>query len=426
MATTASKLSGGIAFTYPDFNFFQLGRWFLVCATEMQTVALGWQIYAITGRPLALGLVGLFQFTPGLLLFLVAGHAADHFSRKKLIAVCYVAMGMCSGLLLLISLLDSQSVHAIYAVTVLIGIARAFYGPAGRAILPQIVPEEHFPNAVAWAGMIFQSATILGPCLGGVIYAAADRLMPHGSSFRGPSAVYATALTAAIVATISILRIQSNIRVKPKDEAGLQRVLAGLRYIWREKLILGSISLDLFAVLLGGATALLPAYAVLLRTGPWGLVLLRSAPGAGAVMMAIVIAYRPIQKRAGTTMLWCVAGFGVCTILFGISRNIFLSLAMLVLCGATDMVSVIVRSTLLQLTTPDEMRGRVGAVDMIFIGASNDLGGFESGATAQIFGTVPAVVIGGVGTLLVTAIWSWAFPSIREADSLTGALLRAE
>jgi MFS family permease len=416
MATTRSKLAGRVAFKYTDFNRFQMGRWLLVCALEMQTVAIGWQIFAITGRPMALGLVGLFQFTPGLLLFLPAGYAADHFPRKTIISLCYTGLGTCSGLLLWIALRAPQSVHAIYAVTAVIGTVRAFYGPPGRAILPQLVPEEHFPNAVAWAGMIFQSATILGPCVGGVIYAVS----------RGPAAVYATAVGSAAFATVMILQIRTNTKARPRGEAGIARVLAGLRYIFQEKLILGSISLDLFAVLLGGATALLPAYAVLLRTGPWGLGLLRSAPGAGAVVMAILVAYRPIQRRAGVTMLWCVAGFGVCTILFGISHSMTLSLIALVLVGATDMVSVIVRGTLVQIATPDEMRGRVSAVDMIFIGASNDLGGFESGATAQLFGTVPAVVIGGVGTLIVTAIWACAFPALRNADSLTGFADRRE
>jgi MFS family permease len=411
MATAAAKLSGRVAFTYPDFVHFQLGRWFVVCALEMQTVAIGWQVFALTARPLALGLVGLFQFLPGLLCFLPAGHAADRFDRKRLIALCYVGMAICSLLLLLISLRQQQSVRAIYGVAALLGFVRAFYGPAGRSILPRLVSEEHFPNAVAWASMVFQSATILGPAAGGLIYAA----------FRRPTAVYGTSCASAIFAIAAILRVKASTKIGPSGEdEGLARVLAGLRYIWREKLILGSISLDLFAVLLGGAAALLPAYAVLLKTGPWGLGILRAAPGVGAVVMAIVVAYRPIRRRAGVTMLWCVVGFGVSTILFGLSRSLTLSLVSLFLVGATDMVSVIVRSTLLQVATPDEMRGRVSAVDMIFVGASNELGGFESGATAQLFGTVPAVVIGGVGTLIVTAIWAWAFPAIRNADSLTG------
>src|SRR5215831_1874996 len=409
MATAAEKLSGRIAFRYPDFVNLQLGRWLVVSALEMQSVAIGWQVYAITGRPFALGLVGLFQFAPGLLLFLAAGHAADRFNRRRLIALCYVGMAVCSALLLAISLREEQSVHAIYGVCILIGIARAFYGPAGRSILPQLVPEEHFPNAVAWSGMVFQSATILGPSAGGLLYAV----------LGGPMLVYSVALACGAFAAIAILRIKADTKSRSPEGAALAATLAGLRYIWREKLILGSISLDLFAVLLGGATALLPVYAVLLNTGPWGLGLLRSAPGVGAVAMAIFFAYRPIRKKAGPAMLWCVAGFGVFTILFGLSRSLTLSLVALFLVGATDMVSVIVRSTMVQVATPDEMRGRVSAVDMIFVGASNELGQFESGLTAKLFGTVPAVVIGGVGTLIVTAVWAWAFPSIRKVDSLT-------
>lgn len=412
MATSAGKLSGRVAFTYPDFVHFQTGRWLVVCAIEMQTVAIGWQVYAITSRPMALGLVGLFQFLPGLLLFLVSGHAADRFDRKKLIAGCYAGFAVCSALLLLIGLRDVQSVNAIYGVCVLIGVTRSFYGPAGRSILPRLVSEEHFPNAVAWAGTVFMSATILGPAAGGLIYAA----------FRGPSGVYALSLAASLFAIVMILRIRASTKIGSSGDAGLARALAGLRYIWREKLLLGSISLDLFAVLLGGATALLPVYAVLLKTGPWGLGLLRSAPGVGAVVMATFVAYKPIERRAGVTMLWCVAGFGVSTILFGLSRSLVLSLAALFFVGATDMVSVIVRSTLLQVATPDEMRGRISAVDMIFVGASNELGQFESGLTANLFGTVPAVVLGGVGTLLVTALWAWAFPALRRVDSLTDAV----
>ncbi len=414
MAITEGKLSGRIAFTYPDFVHFQSGRWFVVCALEMQTVAIGWQVYAITSRPLALGLVGLFQFLPGLLLFLITGHAADRFDRKRLIAWCYVGFAICSALLLVISLSEPKSVDAIYGVALLLGVVRSFYGPAGRSILPRLVAPEHFPNAVAWASTVFMSATILGPTVGGLVYAAAT----------GPSAVYALSLASSLFATIMILRIKASTKIASTEEPGLAQTLAGLHYIWREKLILGSISLDLFAVLLGGATALLPVYAVMLKTGPWGLGILRSAPGAGAMAMAVLVAYKPIRRRAGATMLWCVAGFGVSTIVFGLSHNLAISLISLVLVGASDMVSVIVRSTLLQVATPDEMRGRVSAVDMIFVGASNELGGFESGATAQLLGTVPAVVLGGIGTLLVTALWAWAFPSLRKVDSLTEANAR--
>jgi MFS family permease len=279
-----------------------------------------------------------------------------------------------------------------------------------RALLPQLVPEEHFANAVAWNSSILQAATIIGPALGGFVYALA----------RGPSAVYATALLTAVGAFVSAVAIKLRVSARKREPVTWTTVLAGFRYVWRKKIILGSISLDMFAVLLGGAVALLPVYASdILKTGPWGLGLLRSAPGVGAALMAVVVAHRPLRRRAGMTMLWCVAGFGVLTIIFGLSRSLAVSLVALLLLGAADMVSVIIRAILVQLATPDEMRGRVNAIDMLFIGVSNELGQFESGLTAQWFGTVPAVVLGGVGTLVVIGIWAWLFPELRNADQLT-------
>jgi MFS family permease len=415
MATTGNfKLGGGVAFTYPDFTVYQLARFFIVVALEMLSVAVGWQVYEITKRPLDLGLVGLAQFLPGIFLFLASGHAADRFDRRRLLILCYAGFAVCAGLLLGIAGRGSPSlrgsVYPIYLVLVLLGVVRSFSGPVSRALLPQLVPEEHFPNAVAWNASVYQGATILGPAAGGLIYAL----------FRGPAAVYLAATLTAVAALLSTVRIR--LRSKPRlyQATSLRTVLAGFRYIWRKKLILGAITLDMFAVLLGGAVALLPVFArEILNTGPWGLGLLRSAPGVGAAAMAILMAHRPLRGRAGPTMLWCVAGFGVFTILFGLSRSIVLSLVALLLVGATDMVSVIIRGTLIQLGTPDEMRGRVNAVDMLFIGASNELGQFESGVTAAWFGTVPAVVLGGVGTLVVIAIWAWLFPELGRADKLT-------
>ncbi|MGA8233825.1 MAG: MFS transporter [Candidatus Acidiferrales bacterium] len=405
-----AQAAGRIAFTYPNFIYFQTSRLLVVMAQEMQSVAIGWQVYEITKRPLDLGLVGLAQFLPGIFLFLVSGHAADRFDRRKLLTICYGGLAVCSGLLLRVSLSGARSVYSIYLVIVLLGVVRSFQGPPSRALLPQLVPEEHFPSAVAWGATFFQTATIVGPALGGVIYAI----------FRGPSAVYATSMVIAIAALFLTLPIKPQLKTRPREPVSLKSVLAGLRYTWRRKLVLGSISLDLFAVLLGGAVALLPVYArEILKTGPWGLGLLRSSPGIGAGAMAILLAYRPLRRRPGATMLWCVAGFGVFTIVFGISRSLILSMAALVLVGASDMVSVVVRATLVQLATPDEMRGRVNAVDMVFIGASNQLGQFESGITAQWFGTVPAVILGGLGAIVVTAIWAWCFPELRNADSLT-------
>ena len=412
-APKSARNAARIAFNYPGFVLFQLARFCIVVSSEMQSVAVGWQVYEITKRPLDLGLVGLAQFLPGILLFLVSGNVADRYDRRKLIVLCYSGFAACSGMLFYIALRGTRSVYPIYVVSVLLGVVRSLNGPVNRAVLPQLVPEEHFPNAIAWASSIFQFATILGPSLGGIIYAA----------FRGPTAVYALAIMAATAAVLATLQIKTQSSPRPREAISYNTILAGLHYIWSEKVILGSISLDLFAVLLGGSVALLPVYArEILQTGPWGLGLLRSAPGIGAAVMAILLAYKPLQRRAGMTMLWCVAGFGIATILFAVSRSLVVSLVALFFVGATDMVSVIVRATLIQVGTPDGMRGRVNAVDMVFIGASNELGQFESGLTAHWFGTVAAVVLGGVGTLLVTALWAWRFPELRKVDNLVGRM----
>ena len=408
------RLAGRVAFTHPDFVSYTLARFFIVLSLEMLSVAVGWQVYEITHRPLDLGYVGLAQFLPGFALFLFAGHAADLFDRRTVLMWCYAGFALCSALLLLISWRAPHSVHLIYAVLALLGSIRSFNFPASRAILPQLVPEEHFANAVAWNSSIFQIATIAGPALGGIVYAI----------FRGPNTVYAIAFSISIIAMAMTMRIKILTAARSQEPISLRTVFAGFRFIWDKKVILGSISLDMFAVLLGGAVALLPVYArEILHTGPWGLGLLRSAPGIGAALMAIAVAHRPIRRRAGMTMLLCVGGFGVFTIAFGISRNLILSLVALLLVGASDMISVIIRATLVQIATPDEMRGRVNAVDMLFIGVSNEFGEFESGFTAQWFGTVPAVVLGGVGTLVVIGIWAWLFPELRKADQLTVAEL---
>jgi len=405
----SQRSSARIAFSHPAFVRFQSARFFTVLATEMQSVAVGWQVYEMTHRPLDLGLVGLAQFLPTILLFLIAGHAADRYDRRRLLILCYAGYAACSGLLLLAAERHVAHVYPIYAILVLLGVVRSFSGPVSRAIQPQLVPPEHFANAVAWSSSIFQGAIILGPALGGLIYAAA----------RGAPAVYALGLASGLIAVFATLRMRFEEKPRVREPVNRRTLLAGFRYIWREKLILGAISLDLFAVLLGGAVALLPVYAKeILSTGPWGLGLLRTAPGVGAATMAIFVAHRPM-RRAGVKMLWCVAGFGFFTITFGLSHSFWLSLIALFLVGASDMVSVIVRAILIQIATPDEMRGRVNAVDMIFIGASNELGEFESGLTAHWFGTVPAVVLGGIGTLIVVGLWAMGFPELRRADQLT-------
>ncbi len=411
----ANNPSGRVAFQHPALRLYQAARFLSITASEMQSVAVGWQIYDITHRPLDLGLVGLAQFLPPFLLFLLAGHAADRFSRKRIIMLCYGAFAICSALLLAITERGVHSVAPIYAVMLLIGVVRAFNGPAGQAVMPLLVPEEHFPNAVAWGSSVFMAATILGPSLGGLIYGIAG-------SARD---VYLSASICFAIGVLLIGAIKFRTQQRSNRAASLETVFAGFKFVRRTKLVLGAISLDLFAVLLGGAVALLPVYArEILNIGPRGLGILRAAPGVGAVITAIVLAHWPLARSAGKKMLWCVAGFGLFTVVFGISRNVYLSLISLLLIGATDMVSVIVRSTMVQLATPDEMRGRVSAVNMIFIGASNEFGQFESGITAQWFGTVPAVVFGGIGTLVVVAVWSLWFPELRHVDRLTAEDIR--
>ncbi len=391
-------------------------RFVTVIATEMQAVAVAWQIYSTTHRPLDLGLVGLAQFAPGVLLFLIAGHTADRLPRQRIIATCYGAFAVCSALLLALALHGIATVWPIYAVLLGNGVVRAFNGPAGQAFTPLLVSPEDFPNAITWGSSIFQAATVLGPTAGGLIYGLA----------RSPVPVYCCAGAGYLIALILVSRIRLEPIVRPRAAATSELILEGLRYIWRNKLILGSISLDLFAVLLGGAVALLPVYARdILNVGAYGLGMLRSAPAVGAVLMALALAYRPLRRHAGLTLFACVFGFGLFTVVFGLSRSVVVSLVALAMLGACDMVSVIVRHTLVQLTTPDAMRGRVSAVNVLFIGASNEVGQFESGITAQWFGTVPAVVLGGMGTIGVVLLWAWLFPSLRRVDTLAPEPARA-
>lgn len=408
-ANSSESSSSRAAFRSRNFRRYLFARFLTTTSSEMQSVAVGWQVYEITHRPLDLGLVGLAQFLPGILLFLIAGHTADRIARQRILQTCLAGFSVCSLLLLTFTVHGSASVYPIYAALLLNGAVRAFNVPTSQAFLPLLVPREHFPNAVAWSASVFQTATIVGPMIGGVVYGV----------MGSPALVYASAAFAYLGSLFFVSRIRVETVERRETAASLAIVLEGLRYIWRNKLILGAISLDLFAVLLGGVVALLPVFArEILNVGATGLGLLRSAPGLGAVIMAIVVAHWPLQRRAGITMLWCVFAFGVFTIVFGLSRNLVVSLAMLMLIGASDMVSVIIRHTMVQLGTPDEMRGRVSAVNMVFIGASNEVGQFESGITAQWFGAVPAVVLGGLGTVAVVAAWAWLFPELRRVDKL--------
>jgi len=384
-------------------------RFLSIVSSEMISVAVGWQIYGLTHRPLDLGLVGLAQFAPGVALFLIAGHTADWYRRQSILRTCYAAFAVCSAILLVLALRGISTAWPIYAVLLANGAVRAFNGPTGQAFLPQLVKPEHFPNAVTWSASFFQTATILGPMAGGLIYGFAG----------SPAPVFACATVAYCMAVVLLSAIRPDVAARKNSEEPVGMILDGLRYIWRSKLILGCMSLDLFAVLLGGAVALLPVFSSdILHTGAWGLGVLRAAPGVGAVGVAILLAHYPLRKKAGLSMLYCIGGFGVFTIVFGLSHSLALSLSALVFTGAFDMVSVIVRSTLVQLKTPDEMRGRVSAVNMLFIGASNEVGQFESGLTAQWFGAVPAVILGGAGTIAVVLAWGWLFPSLRKVDQL--------
>ena len=398
------------AFRHRDFRLFQAARLCAIVAAEAQSIAVAWQVYELTHRPLDLGYVGLAQFLPGILLFLAVGHAADRFDRRRILEICQAGYILLSGFLWWYSRQPKLQVKVILLVMLFVGVMRAFSGPASQALTPQIVPLEDFQNAVAWGSSIFMVATILGPAVGGVIYAAGE----------GATLVYLVASILYGLALLSTARMHIRTGRMEKQATSLHTVLAGFKYVWHKKVVLGSISLDLFAVLLGGAVALLPIFANdVLHVGAWGLGVLRSAPAVGAALMGGVLAFRPLRRKSGRIMFVCVAIFGVATIAFGVSRSFWLSLLALFLVGASDMVSVIIRSTLVQISTPAEMRGRVSAVNLLFIGASNEFGEFESGVTAQWFGAVPAVIFGGLGTLVVVGLWSWLFPELRNVEQLT-------
>jgi MFS family permease len=388
-----------------------LAFWFArVCTAsgfQMITVAIGWHIYELTGSVLDLGLVGLVEFLPRVLFMLHTGHVADRFDRRRVAALCQVLQALVAGALVFASATDSASRELIFVMAFILGAARAFEMPATQALLPNIVPAELFPRAVAASASAMQAATIVAPALGGLLYA-------FGSLWvYGPTAVL------YLAACVLMLRLASNQQQAGKAPANLENLLAGIRFIRSRPDILGAISLDLFAVLLGGATALLPVFAKdILLTGPWGLGLLRSAPAVGALLMSFWLARFPIERNVGRIMFISVGVFGVATIAFGLSTSFWFSLAVLAVLGAADMISMVIRGAFVQLHTPDEMRGRVSAVNGLFIGASNQLGEFESGVTAAWFGTVPAVVMGGVGTLLVTGLWMRLFPTLARRDKL--------
>lgn len=372
----------------------------------MQSVAVGWQVYAITGSPLDLGLVGLAQFAPFVPLVLVAGHVADRYDRRRIIMLCYLVEMLCGVLLVGFTVAGMKAVWPVFAVMALYGSARAFMMPASQAVVVNLVPTETFSQALALHSSAFQVAVIAGPALGGVLYLA------------GPTTVYGTVAALLALACLLMFLVEKAPRATgPREPLSGSAVLEGLRFVRAKPAMLGAISLDLFAVLFGGATALLPAIASdILHVGPTGLGLLRTAPGLGAVLTAMLLAFRPIERHAGRWMFGGVILFGAATVVLGVSRSFPVSLAALALMGAGDMVSVYIRHMLVQVGTPDAIRGRVSAVNSVFIGASNELGEFESGLTAVWFGLVPAVIVGGGATLMVALGWMGLFPVLRTMD----------
>lgn len=419
MSEGSPARSSTAAFQSRDFRLYQAARCAVVIGAEAQALAVAWQVYQITHRAIDLGFTGLALFLPGLLFLLPAGHVADRFDRRQVVLVCYSLQVVCTLTLLAFAWAGIHRVLPIYLVLFFMGSGRAFSGPASSALIPMLVPKEHFVNAVTWGATIFQIATISGPTIGGFLYTL-PRVRGSFAHFAGGGVVYLFTLAslAWYLTLITMLRVRPG-RMEHKA-VSRDVLLAGVRYVMRTQVLLGSISLDLFAVLLGGAVALLPIFAEnILHIGPRGLGMLRAAPGVGALAVSLLLTFRPIRNQAGVRMLVCVALFGAATIMFGLSHSLWLSLIALLLTGCADMVSVVIRSSILQLATPPEMRGRVSAVNSLFLGASNELGEFESGVTAQWFGAVRAVVLGGIGSLAVTGIWAVLFPNLRRVDALT-------
>ena len=413
------------AFTSRDFRRYQLARLAVILGAEAQALAVAWQVYSITHRALDLGYTGLALFLPGLFFLLPAGHVADRFDRRNVILCCYTLQLFCTAILILLACAGTRSVYLIYAVLFLIGTGRAFSAPASSALLPHLVPEQHFVNAVTWGGAIFQIANVTGPALGGLLFALPLATYLARIGLEGAGVVYVFTFATLIWFLVLILSLHVRPGRMEHRATSLKVVLAGFQYVRSSPLLLGSMSLDLFVVLLGGAVALMPIFAnEVLHTGPRGLGVLRAAPAIGALTMSLVMARFPIRRKAGARMFVCVAIFGAATVVFGMSRNLWLSLGALAVAGAADMISVIIRGSLLQLATPPEMRGRVSAVNSLFIGASNELGEFESGLTAQWWGAVRATIFGGLASLAVAGTWAVLFPGLRRADELTADALR--
>jgi MFS family permease len=408
-STASSNASNGFSvLRHRNFTLYLSARTLATLAVQMQNVAIGWQVYSMTHNLFDLGLIGLAQFAPFLLLILIAGHAADRYDRRNLIAIALAAQLLCGLTLLAFTMAGLSTVWPVFAVLVLFGSARAFMGPATQAILVNLVPPESFSKAVALSSSSFHVAVILGPTLGGLFYLA------------GPKTVYMISSALLVAAVVMMCMVKSVKQPSNREPATWHTVLEGLRFVRSRPVVLGAISLDLFAVLFGGATALLPALAHdVLHVGPTGLGMLRTAPGAGAALCSIALAFFPITRRVGMWMFGGVAVFGAGTLVLGATSTFIVALVALFLMGAGDMISVYVRHLLVQYETPDAIRGRVSAVNSVFIGASNELGEFESGVTAGWMGLTRAILFGGAATLAVTGLWAWLFPVLSRMDRFT-------
>jgi MFS family permease len=403
----APRPSPFAVFRHADFRRYALARLVTIFSGQMLATTIGWQVYEITRDPLMLGMVGLTQFVPNMLFSLVSGTVADRHDRRRIVMTCIASSFLCASALAWTSWGGNPSLAAIFGVSFCFGVIRAFSAPANSSFLTAVIPPAEFPSGVLWQQIGFQVGSIVGPSTAGVVLATS----------AGAPAVYGTCLVLYVVALASFATMRVRPEPRPAAEPFSAALLGGLRYVFRERLLLGAMSLDLFAVLLGGATALLPVFAKdVLRTDSTGLGILRAAPSVGAGLAAFVLAFRPLSRRIGPWLLGGVASFGAATVVFGLSENLWLSAAALAVSGAADMISVTVRHTLIQVATPDEVRGRVSAVAFIFIGASNELGEFESGVTAKWWGAARAVVVGGAGTIAVVLAWCGLFPQLRKAD----------
>ena len=396
-----------LAFSYRNFRFFWLTTLLVSFAVQIMSVSIAWQIYDVTGEAFLLGLVGLSLFLPALVLILVTGLTADRLNRRLIMAACLGVELLCAlGFLAFVNA-QAHEVWPIFGILVVLGTARAFWNPAAQSLAPNLVPSEALANAITTNMSAWQFASIAGPAVGGLLYGVA------------PSVAFGTGAVLLVIAMFSVLMISKPQQRESHQATSLETMLAGFRYIFSNKVVLGAISLDMFAVLMGGAVALLPIYAKdILHAGPQELGLLRAAPGVGAIAMALILTRFPIRDHAGRLLFLFVGLFGAFTVLFGFSTTAWISVPALALVGASDMVSVTIRETIMQLWTPEEVRGRVNAVNSVFIGASNELGEFRAGTVASLIGPVPAVVIGGFGSILIAVIWSRVFPGLREQKTL--------